>query len=134
VAVENGIMNMRVTIEFSPYNTRRWGRPWIAKVTDWPIGKPPVLEFGGLVGLTTEIDAAPGQIVRYGQKDGRGRGTQSDWGIVQADGSMIHSTPERCREHWLAGCPVPVAVQDDSSAEPSETATTRPEAVVVAIR
>lgn len=106
---------MRVTVEFTPYNTRRYGRPWIAKVTNWPIGKQPTLEFGGLVGLTTEIDATPGQIVRYGQRDNRGNHSQSDWGIVQENGGVEPSTPEKCREHWLAGCPVPRAEDTDDN-------------------
>lgn len=98
---------MRVTVEFRTYNTRRYSRPWIAKIKDWPIGKPPDVEFAGLVGLTAEIDAAPGAIIRYGQRDNRGSGTQSDWGIVQQDGTVSNSTAEACREHWLAGCPAP---------------------------
>jgi hypothetical protein len=92
---------MRVTVDFRPYNARRYGKPWIAKVIGWPIGKPPVLEFGGLIGLTAEIDAAPGQIVRYGQRDNRGSNTQSDWGIVQPDGTVAETTAESARKHFL---------------------------------
>ena len=101
---------MRVTQTFQPYNTRRYGRPWIAKVTDWTIGKPPTLEFGYTNHLTAEIDAAPGQIVRWGQKDHRGRNSDALWGIVQADGSIIeYLDPEFCRKHFLAGSPVPLS-------------------------
>lgn len=98
----------RVTIMFAPYNTRRYGRPWIARVADWPIGKPPVLDFGSIIGLTAEIDATPGAIVRWGQKDHRGSNSETHWGIVQAD-LTVHefSDPEHCRWHWLAGCPAP---------------------------
>jgi hypothetical protein len=103
---------MRVTIQFPNYNTRRFSRPWIAKVIDWKIGKPPVLEFGGLVGLTTEIEAAPGAIVRWGQRDNRGNHTQSCWGIVQRYGEVVEAEAEECREHWLAGCPAPRAEGD----------------------
>lgn len=100
---------MRVTFEVGGYNSRRYGRPWIARVTAWPIGKQPTLEFGGNVGPhLAEIDAEPGQVVRFGQRDHRGRHSQADWGIVQADGSIREHDPEFCRRHWLAGCPVPL--------------------------
>ena len=106
---------MRVTQTFPSYNQRRYGRPWIAKVVDWPIGKNAVLEFGGLVGLTAEIDAKPGQIVRWGQRDNRGNNTTTEWGIVAADGAINDATPERCRDHWLAGCQVlPAAAECDN--------------------
>jgi hypothetical protein len=104
---------MRVTITFDPYNTRRYGRPWIARVTDWPIGKSPVLEFGGLFGLTAEIEASPGAVVRWGQRDNRGNNTTARWGIVQVNGDVTRTTPEECREQWLAGCPVPPKEADD---------------------
>jgi hypothetical protein len=96
----------RVFIEFPPYNTRRYSKPWIAKVTDWPIGKNPTLSFGATINLTAEIDAAPGAIVRWGQKDNRGRGTEALWGIVLADLTVGECSSNRCRDHWLAGCPV----------------------------
>lgn len=100
---------MRVIREFPPYNDRRWSMPWIAIVTAWPIGGKPELRFGGLIGLTAEIEAVPGMVVRWGQKDMRGRGTRADWGVIQADGSIVGMSAERCRDHWLAGCPVPMA-------------------------
>ena len=92
---------MRVTVTFPSYNQRRYGKPWIAKVLDWPIGKAPTLSFGGLVGLTVEINAAPTDIVRWGQRDTRGNHTASRWGIVQADGSVQECDPETARNHWL---------------------------------
>jgi hypothetical protein len=89
---------------------RRYGKPWIAKIRDWPIGKQPDLEFGNTINLIAEIDAAPGQLVRWGQKDHRGRNSNSGWGIVQQDGSVKEIDDiEFCRQHWLAGCPVPEA-------------------------
>jgi hypothetical protein len=103
---------MRVTLKFDAYNARRYSRPWIAKVVDWPIGKPPALAFGGLVGLTAEIEAEPGQLIRWGQRDNRGNKSTSCWGIVDADGDVCWSTPEACRKQWLAGCPVPPREDD----------------------
>jgi hypothetical protein len=107
----------RVTVKFEPYNDRRYGRPWIARVADWPIGRPPVLVFGASLSLTAEIDAEPGAVVRWGQKDRRGRNDDRRWGIVQADLSVREFLdPEHCRRHWLAGCPVPDPVGNDRSA------------------
>lgn len=65
----------RVTIKTSSYNEKRYGKPWIAKVTfesasnahyawgEW-CGTP---GYSGLL----EIDVAPGDIVARGQKDFR---------------------------------------------------------------
>jgi hypothetical protein len=91
----------RVFVTFPSYNTRRYGKPWIAKVTGWPIGKNPVLDFGATTSLTTEIDATPGDVVRWGQKDGRGGNTTANWGIVLSDLSIDETSSARCREHWL---------------------------------
>jgi hypothetical protein len=99
---------MRVTVEFGGYNSRRYGRPWIAKIVTWPIGGRPELEFGSNVGAyLVEIDAKPGAIVRWGQKDHRGNNTTAEWGVVQLDGDIKDVLAETAREHWLAGCPVP---------------------------
>lgn len=99
---------MRVTRSFGSYNTRRYSKPWIAQVIDWKIGKQADLAFGHTNDLIAEIDADPGVIVRWGQRDLRGRNTTSLWGIVQQDGSILEIDDiESCRQHWLAGCPVP---------------------------
>jgi hypothetical protein len=105
---------MRVTYEVGSYNPRRYGRPWLGRVTVWAIGQKPEIEFGRAVDAwTAEIDANPGQIVRYGQKDTRrDSGSVRDWGIVLADGSVRECSASEARKHWLAGCPVPVAEPD----------------------
>jgi hypothetical protein len=88
--------------EFSPYNSRRYGKPWIAKVTTWNIGQHPTLEFGATIGtLLVEIDANPGDVVRWGQKDYRGNNTEANWGIVQNDSSVTEVDVNVAREHWL---------------------------------
>jgi hypothetical protein len=92
----------RVFVTFPSYNPRRYSKPWIAKVTDWPIGKNPTLAFGATINLTAEVDAAPGDVVRWGQKDGRGRGTEANWGVVLSDLSIDERSSSLCREHWLA--------------------------------
>jgi len=93
---------MRCVLTFDGYNHRRYSRPWIAKVTSWPIGKSPTLDFGGLNGLEAEIEATPGDILRWGQRDNRGNNSLSEWGIAQADGGIAGVTPEIARVHWLA--------------------------------
>jgi hypothetical protein len=110
---------MRVIFGVGSYNSRRYGKPWLAVITDWPIGKHPTLEFGAsLDWRTAEIDAKPGQIVRFGQKDHRGNGTTAEWGIVQRDGVILESNPTDCREHWLKGCPVPPVETDGDNVVP----------------
>lgn len=97
---------MRVTIETSSYNDRRYGKPWIGKLVEWD-GEAPDLEWGYFHGRPgeagkLEITAEPGDVIRHGQRDGR-RPDKSDneWAIVQADGSLATTTPSEAREHWL---------------------------------
>jgi hypothetical protein len=93
---------MLVTYEVGSYNPRRYGKPWIALVRDWPIGKNPVLEFGGHVdAYTAEIDAPAGALVKIGQKDHRGRGTDNDFAIVRPDGTLDRLTAKDARAYWL---------------------------------
>jgi hypothetical protein len=68
----------RYAVLFGGYNARRYSRPWIARVTAWPVGKQAELEFGSFIGDddggVVEISARPGDILRWGQRDNRGRG------------------------------------------------------------
>ena len=83
----------RVAISFDSYNFRRYSRPWIARVIAWPVGKQPQLLFGTYVGDEeggeVEIIAYPGNIIRYGHRDGR-RPDKSlnEWGVVEDDYSV----------------------------------------------
>src|ERR1039458_974819 len=83
----------RVAISFHSYNPRCYSRPWIARVVAWPVGKKPELVFGHYCGDEgggeAEIIAYPGEIVRYGQRDGR-RADKSlnEWGVVEDDYSV----------------------------------------------
>lgn len=68
----------------------------------WPVGEFPEFKFGCRVSAhIVEIDATPGDIVHYGQKDKRGNGTRKEWGIVQYDGSIENISSKRARELWL---------------------------------
>ena len=94
---------MRVTIELAGVNQRRYSRAWIAKVTSWPIGKPPVLSFGSNITYDKcEIDAMPGDILRYGRRDHRGNKSFADWCIVQDDLDTVDVSADKARDHWLA--------------------------------
>lgn len=83
---------LRYTTRFGSYNARRYSRPWIARVTAWPIGGKPELAWGGYCGDDSggeaEILARPGDIIRYGQRDGRGNNGENAWAIAQEDGSL----------------------------------------------
>jgi len=83
----------RYAVRWGGYNARRYSRPWIAKITAWPVGGRPELEFGGYCGNDdggeTEITARPGDIIRSGQKDNRGNGTTNDWYLAKPDGELV---------------------------------------------
>jgi hypothetical protein len=95
----------RVVIEFDgPYNTRRYSKPWIARVVDWKVGLSAELEFGKYLGNgdggEREIMACAGDVVRWGIKDYRGNGTRAYWGIVQEDGSVTQCTAAQARKAY----------------------------------
>jgi len=96
---------MRVALEFGSYNSRRYGRPWIGRVTSWPVGGRPEIEWGNYCGDDgggeAEIVAQPGDLVRAGQKDNRQpRNTSNDWYLVQADGTLLEVTQPQARQAW----------------------------------
>lgn len=97
---------MRITKSFNGYNKRRYGRPWIAKVAGWD-GPRPDLAWGAYHGDDDggycEVEAAPGDIVRWGQKDNRGGNTSADWGIVGEGGEVLEVTAAAARTHWVNG-------------------------------
>lgn len=83
----------RVAISFHSFNPRRYSRPWIARVVEWHVGKKPELEFGHYCGDgdggEAEIIAYPGDIIRYGQRDGRRLDKSiNEWGVVEEDYSV----------------------------------------------
>lgn len=98
---------MRATQRFGNYNHRRYGRPWIARITGWPIGGKPDIIWGRYVGDDdaggeVEIEAMPGDIVRTGQKDYRGNNTEAYWYIMQPDGQLLSCTATEARQAWDA--------------------------------
>lgn len=94
----------RYAVLFGGYNARRYSRPWIARVTAWPVGKQAELEFGSFIGDDdggeVEISARPGDILRWGQRDNRGNGTSAEWGIAQANGEIETITAAEARDAY----------------------------------
>lgn len=95
---------MRITEDYGSYNPRRYGKPWICKITTWPIGGKPEVEWGRYLGDDNggevEIDAQVGDIIRTGQKDHRGRNTEASWNVVDKDGSLISVNATEARKAW----------------------------------
>ncbi len=97
----SAVPQVRITRTFSSYNFRRYSKPWMARVTAWPVGGKPELEFGRYLGNDdggeVEIMARPGDIIRWGQRDGRGNKTVNNWGVVEADGTLREITQAEAR-------------------------------------
>jgi len=97
---------MRITISWDCYNQRRYSRPWIARVTAWPVGSRPAIEWGNYLGNDAggelEIEATPGDVLRYGQKDGRGNGTINCYAIVLEDGSLLGVGEPNAKKYYVA--------------------------------
>ncbi|XID91023.1 hypothetical protein ACF3MZ_21225 [Paenibacillaceae bacterium WGS1546] len=96
---------MRVKIEYGSYNSRRYGKPWGAKVSfegaklsyDFAAGSFLGDDRGGNV----YIDCEPGDVVAAGQKDNRNpRYTENKLYIVQKDGSLAEIDKVTALEHW----------------------------------
>ena len=95
---------MRIALKYRSYNARRYSRPWIGKITAWPIGGKAEIKWGSYLGDDAggevEIEAQIGDIIRSGQKDGRGGNTSADWYIVDIDGGLIPTDAAGARKHW----------------------------------
>jgi hypothetical protein len=110
---------MRISKKFGSYNERRYSRPWIGLVTSWSVGGKAEMAWGSYIGDDNggevEIDAQPGDIVRYGQKDNRGNNTSAEWGIVQAGGAISDCDAVEARRAWDARQTAPTTSIDLSS-------------------
>lgn len=98
---------MRITIETDQYNERRLGRPWIAVVASWESGQRPELRWGSWIGRDgcagmLEIEARPGDILRWGQKDHRRpQNSRSEWAVVLHTGRLRDVSDVSAREYYL---------------------------------
>lgn len=104
VIAVNSEPTIRVAIQWHDYNPRRYGKPWIAVVTAWPVGGRPELTFGGYLGDgqggELKITATPGDILRYGQRDWRSDSKSAqcnEWAVVLSDGSFRDVTQAEAR-------------------------------------
>jgi hypothetical protein len=81
---------MKITIDTSSYNERRYGKPYIG-VLNPTDGR--VIRWGTWIGTAgeagiLEVDAAPGDVIIKGQKDNRGNNGTSDYAVIMADYSL----------------------------------------------
>lgn len=80
---------MRIAFTVGPYSAKHYSKPWISKVTKWKPGRPPALKFGKVLDNNrAEIEANPGDVLRYGQKNYRGGESLKNFAIVNDDGSV----------------------------------------------
>lgn len=97
---------MRVSVKFGSYNFRRYGRPWIGRITSWPVGGKAEIAWGSYIGDNDggecEINAQPGDIIRAGQRDNRGNGGSNDWYVVSDSGQLYPIDQPEARELWTA--------------------------------
>lgn len=101
------IAPIRVSLAVGGYNARRYNRPWIGRVTSWPVGGRPEIEWGRFCGDDSggelEVMARPGDIVRSGQKDNRGNGGSNDWYVVDQGGVLRGIEQPEARQLYGGG-------------------------------
>ena len=97
----------RISVPTNSYNERRDGKPWICRVIDWPVGAArPEIEWGSWIGRPGNagelvIDAAESDLIRWGQKDMRGRShTYLQYGIVEADNTVRQVNDVDAARYW----------------------------------
>lgn len=80
---------MYINIEFACYNERRYSPPWGAILTFDAKGKPQYkfvgIYLGDERGGELVINAKPGDLIAYGQRDHRGGNTENHWAVVAKD-------------------------------------------------
>jgi hypothetical protein len=88
-------MSITISISTSSYNSRRFGKPWIAKVD---FDNDPQGEFvwgvwigqPGEAGELTLANLKPGDVVAQGQKDFRKpKNSMPEWGYIDTDGQLV---------------------------------------------
>ena len=84
---------MKITIETSSYNQRRYGKPWIARL-DFSTASG-VFVFGAWLGQAGEegelsLEVAPGDVVAQGQKDNRNpKNSAPKFSYIDAEGCRV---------------------------------------------
>ena len=82
---------MKLSINTDCYNEKRYGRPYIARLSNTD-GK--VIDWGTYLGGhgeegMLEIEATPGDVIMWGQKDFRGNKGFPNYGVLDTDGQLI---------------------------------------------
>jgi hypothetical protein len=99
---------MKLQIETSAFNDRRYGKPWIAAVS-FANGAKGEFTFGdwigshGSAGLLLLDNVKPGDVIARGQKDNRGQAYKSspDYYQVDAEGELNGlPTPAAAYKAW----------------------------------
>ena len=96
---------MNYTFITESYNERRYGRPWMAIITDLLTKNFTFLEWDGRPGHAGEFnfEAEPGTLLAFGQKDVRkGRGGVDGYRICLPDGSIGGCGDEAAALHKLS--------------------------------
>lgn len=98
-------MNITVTFPVSPYNSRRYGKPWGAVITF--DGAKPRYDFsagsylGDSGGGEIVIICRAGDIIARGQRDNRNpKYTENEWHVVSDDGSPQAVSQADAFRHW----------------------------------
>jgi hypothetical protein len=92
---------MLVTIPFrNDFNPRRYGRPWVAKLTF--DGAKPVYDFDGgrWDGEALVVEAEVGDVLAYGQKDMRGHNGFKEFATVEVGGEVCKVSEGVARDHF----------------------------------
>lgn len=96
---------MKITRAFPDFNPRRFSRPWGA-IVSFPDGIKPSYTFTGhWDGQAVIIEAEPGAVVAFGQRDYRGNKTTKTLFVVGSDGELTEVTEAAAREHATAPRP-----------------------------
>ena len=97
---------MKLTIDTSSYNERRYGKPYIAKMNfTTSKGEPEWGEWVGQPGSAGMLicDCEPGDIVMRGQRDNRNmKYSAPDYYIVRDDMSLAECTKVEAYKEWQA--------------------------------
>ena len=107
---------MDVSKKFSKYNDKKFGRPWIGKVTSWPTGGRAEIEFGtwngdAEAGGCCDIEAEAGDLLRWGQKALKETDKfNSFWGVVKDDGTIKEIPWQDAKDVWSKKAPSKKAI------------------------
>lgn len=94
-----------VSIPVQSYNARRYGKPWVAHITEFS-GRP-TLDFvsqafnGNDQGGELILQAEVGEVFKAGQKDLRGNNTENNFLVARPDGTADKlDDPVEARKLW----------------------------------